>query len=397
MSNIISPKHKANINPNILYWLLQDAGISINEFSERIDVEKDIIEKWLAGKDKPSFNQLIKLGVFFKRPISILYLQEPPKKTELPKNFRRNTSQELSLQAKNVIREAIFKRENVLNAVSTDKRYSDYEIDINQDPENAAKKILERLNLYNIISKIIVKNHDTYEVFKIWREIIESQNIIVFQTPDFVNDYIDGVSLFYDLLPIIILNSKMPDKRKIFTLLHEYIHILLNKSCISNNYFSYDNLSQSDKSIEIFCNNIAGAILVPQEFLIREELRFINDKVIDDLANKYSVSKQVIVFRLYLLNYINYSDFSVYLKEYNKSWNEYPKKGKSGGGPDTHYYKVVSQNGYLYTNTVFNAFENELINPINFYRLIKVKYDNTNELLNILIKHKNDTERIFNV
>ena len=112
-----------------------------------------------------------------------------------------------------------------------------------------------------------------------------------------------GFSIGLIPLPCIVVNGRDGILARIFTLIHEFIHILLHIDGICD-LFDESN-DEEKKRIEQFCNYVAGAILVPAEYLLLEnQVHHYKidekwaDKDIEELANKYKVSREVIVRRL---------------------------------------------------------------------------------------------------
>jgi len=85
-------------------------------------------------------------------------------------------------------------------------------------------------------------------LYNILRQKIESFNIFVFQTSMQIED-VRGVTLFDKLPVVIVINSKDSPEAKIFSLLHEYGHVLLKKDgiCMPQNMY--------EKNLMTTCNS----------------------------------------------------------------------------------------------------------------------------------------------
>ena len=62
-------------------------------------------------------------------------------------------------------------------------------------------------------------------------------------------------------LPVIVVNPKDSPYGRIFTIMHELVHIGLGKSVIQNTELREDR--PPDNPIEVFCNEVAAEVLVP--------------------------------------------------------------------------------------------------------------------------------------
>ena len=80
-----------------------------------------------------------------------------------------------------------------------------------------------------------------------------------------------GFSLTDNKIPTVVLNLRDSINGRMFSLFHEYAHLLLDKSGICD-MEEQDYLQQEDKTIERFCNHFAGAILVPKDILLAHDL-----------------------------------------------------------------------------------------------------------------------------
>ena len=76
-----------NINPSILTWARETAGLSADEAADRLGLSSgaEELEDFEAGKTKPTRDQLLKLASVYRRPLLTFYLKAPPASD----NFRR--------------------------------------------------------------------------------------------------------------------------------------------------------------------------------------------------------------------------------------------------------------------------------------------------------------------
>lgn len=140
-----------------------------------------------------------------------------------------------------------------------------------------------------------------------------------------------GLSVAYDTFPIIALNRKDEPSARLFTLLHELVHIMTRTSGICNN-MSQDP-GQAEKT-ELFCNKIAGLALVPTVQLKRNKNFFlmqqygIDDAYVSALARDFAVSREVILHRLWDIDFIGKSDYFDILNRYTDEYRAYKQKRK---------------------------------------------------------------------
>jgi len=94
----------ALVQPALLIWARQSAGIALEEAARKAHVDVEVLSKWEEGEALPSIPQLRKLGEIYKRPLAVFFLSEPPQGFDPQREFRRlpgvtpqNESSELRL------------------------------------------------------------------------------------------------------------------------------------------------------------------------------------------------------------------------------------------------------------------------------------------------------------
>jgi Zn-dependent peptidase ImmA (M78 family) len=131
----------------------------------------------------------------------------------------------------------------------------------------------------------------------------------VFQFPMPVEE-IRGFSLIREEYPpVIVISSKDAPNGRIFTLFHEYCHILSGNSglCIPSEV-----VDEGHRDIEKFCNEFAGNFLVPTHHLkksIKASQVSNVEELILDLSKAFVVSQFVILRRLYSLKEIDFKEY----------------------------------------------------------------------------------------
>jgi transcriptional regulator with XRE-family HTH domain len=82
------------INPNILVWARQSAGLTIDDAAEKLALsttaKSSAAEKLVAletGQTQPTRSQLNSFANVYKRPLLTFYLSEPPRKATAVKTL----------------------------------------------------------------------------------------------------------------------------------------------------------------------------------------------------------------------------------------------------------------------------------------------------------------------
>ena len=194
---------------------------------------------------------------------------------------------------------------------------------------------------------------------------LEEQDFLVFQAAKIQPEEMRGLSVAYDTFPIIALNRKDEPSARLFTLLHELVHIITRTSGICND------MSQDKSNIgqmELFCNNIAGLALVPTEQLVQNkhiqsiQKYGLDDTYISALARDFAVSREVILHRLWDIGIIEKTSYFDTLKRYSDEYIAYKNRRKSDGFLPPALDKGT-QVGKLYTKTVMSAYHADKLSP----------------------------------
>jgi len=129
-------------------------------------------------------------------------------------------------------------------------------------------------------------------------KLLEERGVIIhFFDYDFIssdNNKFDGVSFYVKGVPIILINNKIPNSRKVFTIAHELGHLLLH----------FDDMISIERDIEFEANNFASAFLAPAKD-IKSSLRQLNIEKLKSLKMEWNMSISSLVYRAYTLGTIS--------------------------------------------------------------------------------------------
>ena len=379
---------EAQINPELLIWARKVSRLSTKRASDKLKVGKGLLEEWEGGKSKLSVSQLRKCATLYKIPLAIFYLSLPP---ELPKHIRdfRKLSHKIeddiiSFQLAHELRRAYFRREQAILLTKwmgeTFKPFM-FKTNLSVNIESLSKKARKTLGI-DIENQWSWK--DPYIALKNWIVSIEREGGLIFQCSRVDLDDMRGFSISEKFYPVIALNGADSPNARIFTLMHELGHLLINRGGLCDT-IEYRGDSSQNQKIERFCNQFAALLLVPtSEFVAESQVmknRAEKDWSKDDfeeLSKKYSVSKEVILGRLYSLKRISRSFYETKLKDFKKQYLLWKKEKPTGGG---NYYKTtLRNNGPALTRLVYSAQGNGIINSGDAADILNVKVTHLNQL-----------------
>lgn len=256
-------------NPDMLIWAREEVGYTIEQAAEAIGVSVESL-KAAESEGRPlTLNQLRKAAEKYDFPFGYFYLSAPPadKSFKPIPDFRIEPGlvginhYRLNLEIKKSReRRAIF----VDLAASLEMETKTFQLITEPYPENIGSLIRDRLG----ISDSDINSLDFDQAYSYWKNKIENDGVLVYESqyiPDISG--VIGAAIFYDAFPVILIKRGGNfNERKLFTLLHEYAHLLKGESAINDAGAQVVDLANSTKGqLETNCNRLAAEILVPSE------------------------------------------------------------------------------------------------------------------------------------
>lgn len=284
------------------------AGLSLQELSERLEagISKQAINKYEKGIARPSSEILQQIAQALG--VTMDY-------------FFRATSVELS--------DIEFRKHSRMSKRDIDR--------IKGECCDFLERYLELESLLNMQSGFInplpnprIENETdiervSLELRKAWNlgespipslvEILEEKRVKVFEVD--ADDSFSGMSSWVKGIPVVVINKTAVVQRKRFTALHELAHLLLDLSLFE------------EKEQEKFCNNFAGAFLLPKAAFrewFGEKRTTLTLNELQLIDENFGISVQAIVYRAYFLKIISeptLRQFSIWLSSSGKRKQEF--------------------------------------------------------------------------
>lgn len=365
------------INPKTLKWARESANISIEEVAFRMEKATVVVEEWeKEGANSPTYIQLEKLAYeIYKRPIAIFFFPDPPTEVDPKGSFRTLPASELEdLSSKflKLFRDAQAMQINLeeLNDGTNpqqNKIFRELSFSPRDNVENMATAVREYLG---ITIKTQLQWKDVSTALKQWRKAIASKGIYVFKDA-FRLDDISGFCIYDYEFPVIYLNNSMPMTRQVFTLFHELVHLLLKTGGIDKRNDAFlRKLKGDNRRAEVLCNKFTGAFLVPDSDFERI-LKEINpdEEGIQQLANRYKVSREVILRKCLDRKLIDRAYYEQKSEQWTKEAQQRRKQGKGGD----YYRNVVAYRGETYLDLAFKKYYQGRFNTTQLAEYLNVK------------------------
>ena len=352
---------KIKVNNDILVWARQELNITQEEVADRIGRNIEDIINWEEGKDYPTYAQLEKLAyTIYKRPLAVFFFPNIP---NIPKNngkFRTLDNEifnEIPTRIIELMNQARVMQLNLQELDSNSRiRITELELDIHE--QNFYEKLRDVLGVDLELQK---KAKNMSDAFEMWRSAFYECGVYVFKEA-FKDNSFSGFCLYDIKYPVIYINNSMSYSRQIFTLFHELCHILIKTSGIDKANDDYiSRLELDNRKLEMICNMFAGKFLVPTNDLLKliDNVE-INEKNIEKLSKKYSVSRDVILRKLLDMGKISKEAYEKKHSDYQEEM--YRKPINNGGG---NYYNT--KKAYLGENYINDVCSNYYSGKIDLY------------------------------
>ena len=366
----------ALVTPSVLSWARERIGYSTQVASQKLNIKEGDLISWERGTSRPSFSIAKKMAKEYNQPLASFYLPHPPEQRYLVEDFRsldvyqRKNSPELSILLENLNFRQSWLREYLFES-GEEKREFIGSATIHDSIDELAAII--RLQLH-ISFEEQAKQSDERKAWNYWVLKAEQQGIYISKGGKIDSDEARGIALSDNYAPFIYVNSKDSYGSRQFTLAHELVHLWLDRSGISN-------LNPSHNQIEVFCNNVASRVLIPEKILMKlwNEASAINGAIekIELIAKRSHLSNEHIARRIHSKNLISETEYNEIRKKYHKLW----KERKMGGGD--YYRNKLHENGVRYTYHTLEAYNSGKITLLEAGNLLNVK---TNQIKQIFSK-----------
>ncbi len=234
----------AGINPEVLKWARERAGLSVNDVAKSFGKTADDVARWEDGDAAPTYVQLEKIAYqLYKRPLAIFFFPNAPAEIDPKTEFRLLPDFELEdLESDTLlaVRQARSMRESLReltggpNPVES-TLFRTIDARRSRDMQSLCKRVRQKLG---VDLKLQCSWSSVREAFKNWRDTLEAHGVFVFKGSIEQHD-ISGFCLFDADCPIIYINNSTSDSRQVFTLFHELGHLLYRASGVTKDDTSY--------------------------------------------------------------------------------------------------------------------------------------------------------------
>ena len=370
------------VEPRVLQWVIGTSGWTQAEITKKLKISPSTFQNWLTGEIHPSLKQLEELSKTVKRPLAAFFLSQPPEEPPLPKDYRQLPDKEGKFDKKTILAIRRARRlQNISKELSENLNIPLRSIISYVKQSDNPKKIAEYYRKdFGLTEEFQKKMKTPYELFSFLRDALEKKNILVFQIPMLLEDA-RGFTLVDTSPEVVIANSKDQIEARIFTLMHEFGHVLLHESGVSMPERTL--FAQRVGPVEKWCNDFASAFILPE---VMANVEFTGDKnnltdtlILSKFSRRYKVSKSMLLYNMFKLRYISQKEYDTVLKRYPLD----KIRGKSTGFAAASVDKrCIQEKGQKFVSLVASNFEQGLITRSDALDYLSIKSKNLEKILN---------------
>jgi Zn-dependent peptidase ImmA (M78 family) len=364
---------EAHIDRKTLTWARTTAGLDVEAAAKKLAVSPDTLRAWEEkGGKRPTVKQLRKAARLYHRPMCLFFLPSLPEDADSIRDFRRiSGAVDLGLTPalRFEIRLARERREEALE-LARDLRQPPAgfaeRASLDDDPEVLATRLRQRLGV-SLADQTGWQSK--YDGFNAWRAAIERLGALVFQTGATPSLRVEpnearGFSIADKPFPVIVVNGGDPVTARSFTVIHELAHIVLRNGGVCDLHHTVSPRNEVDR-VEVFCNRVAGAVLVPAEALRATGVVLHHgasvswsDDEIGQLARRFWVSWEVVLRRLLIVGKTT--------KDFYDGWrndrrDRYPERVDTGEPHLKMPVRVVRRHGRLFPKLVLDGYDEAVL------------------------------------
>ncbi len=327
----------------------QEKEISYQELAQVLGVTRQTISKYIKGEQAIDSEKLYKLASFFNK--SFEYFIQESDGEALRVMFRADFPDDnFTDELRAMIQDRLQKQWEVLNLAGKDMVSflpPQYKLKLSgkKNLTDAEKEEIERVALEQRQQILDNCGHqDIYECFEAFGIQVIAQ---LFHNPNIFG--LSGFSDEHGAFIIVNDDDVIPEERKIFTMVHEYGHLVFHREEYSKNVGSHYNTARSDLKEKV-ADYFAGCFLAPRVQVQHWFKRIGNQATLTDLIEfkrELGISLQALVMALRNYGFVSASEVSRFYKLINAKGLKKKEPSPLAAIEKNKTYYILVRNLYL--------------------------------------------------
>lgn len=350
----------AEVEPAVLTWARVSAELTPVAASRKLGLADDIVESWESGQVAPTIAQLKAATKVYRRALCVFFLSEPPDDFDTLRDLRRHVGDAAatwSVELHAEFRRALTQRDNYIEVSELEGRPLPNTWRLTGLPgDDEQIAAAARRHLIGQMPGTLPGPRETkYDHFNAWVAAIERSGVLVLHTEhgSVSISEMRGFSLHFDELPCITVNGSDSVRGRLFTLLHEFVHLLLRTEGICDTT-SDARPATPDRQLEARCNAISASILMPADEVraLPAVVALLNQhdgwdyQTLASAAAHFGVSAEAFLRRLVTLGRVPMAFYLARRDEFAAAYEADDQRTRSGG----NFYNTTARDrgkGYI--------------------------------------------------
>lgn len=347
--------------------LMEKEKISLRQLSESIGITHPTLSNYVEGKQAIDSEKLMAIAKFFKKPFDYFFKED---NKQIRFMFRADKANKdiQDIDIKHLLN-TIDSYLDVIDNVGYQYIPQRYQLNLNEDKKT----------LFNLVAKLAYEQRRIANIENVvpdnYFDVIQSIGINVIVI-DFKNDAYFGASSYSsDLGSYIMINDadKVSEERKIFSLIHEYAHLLFHSDQYSDSQFNAFYLNGKTDINEQVANKFAGHFLMPKH-LVESYMASRSNIDLIEMKKYFKVSIQTVYVMLHEYGYIS-------KEAYHNFWRKVNLNGFKQEEPFPLEKMDIQEKNVRLVNRIKDLYFNEAISANKISEVLGMDTLETRKLL----------------
>jgi Zn-dependent peptidase ImmA (M78 family) len=372
------------VSADVIQWARLRSGRSFDDLAKHLPK----LSEWEGGRSAPTFKELEELANRTHTPLGNFFLKSAPKIDLSISDFRTLRDAYIANPSANLV-------ETIEACTARQQWYREYAIANGLEPVEVLGVLTEQSDVASAghtlrgMLDFEVDNRSKLsildETYRYLSESLDALGVLVMKNSvvglnthrKLDPEEFRGFALYDDYAPLIFVNGADVKAGHIFTLCHEFVHLALGQSALTNSPTPERDVDDRyGGAAERWCNRVAAEILVPEADLRHQfDTSRPLDTEIHRLSRRYKASKYVVLHSLKDTDRISWQEFLGAYQSLKDAWGESPPIKRSGGG-DFYRNQVVRLGRRLSMALVSDTLEGRTLYA-DAYRLLGTKKPST--------------------
>lgn len=302
-----------------------------------------------------SFEDIKQIAAYFKKPWSYMLKEGPEKIPDFGHDNRtlNNRQTAISSEMLTELKLAEYRLDSAAELFPDFKvLWPNVKLNSRTDVEKTAEIVREFLEV-SVDEQL--KSGSKHAALNLWVDALQAKGVYVSQRK-LVDDTVRAFSIQRNGYGLIVVDTEYPYAR-IFSLLHEYCHILMHSAGICD-------LELLHNGRERYCNEFAASVMLPRSLLSNQLKGFKfsgtveeDEETIKKLSEHFRISQASLLIRLKNMGHLD-EKYYQQLEIRRRNRKSIPKKVKGG----SYYASAIASAGKRFAQNVVGALSEGTIN-----------------------------------